>query len=240
MEILRQIQKEEEKVLRDKPFTIQLAANGAEPGMLLNAIKEYYGDKVVATDGFNCDVITEDGVYIMIRFVMEGLNRQWHSIYISSDEEYASIKKLRRAKMMRKFEMILEDFTEANDLNHGNGEYYMGEDGIIWIVEAPNNTTVMIDFRGSDTKKIEKLLLEEKYMEAINLIKDRLYNTLICFDKNEEFNNLWNVEFGEDNNFTAYDFMEMLKSDEDYFKDVLKELRGEFDYSELIDRLNAM
>lgn len=94
MEILRQIQKEKVKVLRDKPFTIQLAANGAEPGMLLNAIKEYYGDKVVATDGFNCDVITEDGVYIMIRFVMEGLNRQWHSIYISSDEKYINIKKL--------------------------------------------------------------------------------------------------------------------------------------------------
>lgn len=94
MEILRQIQKEEEKVLRDKPFTIQLAANGAEPGMLLNAIKEYYGDKVVATDGFNCDVVTEDGVYIMVRFVMEGLNRQWHSIYISNDKEYISIKKL--------------------------------------------------------------------------------------------------------------------------------------------------
>lgn len=142
--------------------------------------------------------------------------------------------------MMRKFEMILEYFTEANDLNHGNGEYCREEDGVIWIVEATNNTTMMVDFRGDDTKKIEKLLLEEKYMEAINLIKDGLYTTLICFDKNEEFNNLWSVEFGEDNNFTAYDFMEMLKSDEDYFKDVLKELRGEFDYSELIDRLTNM
>ena len=94
MEILRQIQKEEEKVLRDKPFTIQLAVKGTEPGMLLNAIKEYYGNRVVAADGFNCDIATENGVYIMIRFVMEGLNRQWHSIYISSDEEYIRIKKL--------------------------------------------------------------------------------------------------------------------------------------------------
>lgn len=142
--------------------------------------------------------------------------------------------------MMEKFEMILEDFTEANDLNHGNGEYYETEDGVIWTVEAPNNTTVMVDFRGDDTKKIEKLLLEEKYMEAINLIKDGLYTTLICFDKNEEFNNLWSVEFGEDNNFTAYDFMKMLKEDEDYFKNVTKKLREEFDYSELIDRLKNM
>lgn len=142
--------------------------------------------------------------------------------------------------MMRKFEMILGDFTEEKDLNHGNGEYYETKDGVIWTVEAPNNTTVMVDFRGSDTKKIEKLLLEEKYMEAINLTKDRLYSTLICFDKNEEFNDLWSVEFGKDYNFTAYDFMEMLKEDEDYFKSVAKELREEFDYSELIDRLKNM
>lgn len=67
-----------------------------------------------------------------------------------------------------------------------------------------------------------------------------MYNTLICFDKNEEFNNLWNVEFGEHNNFTAYDFMEMLKEDEDYFKNVVKGLREEFDCSELIDKLANM
>ena len=136
--------------------------------------------------------------------------------------------------------MILGYFTEANDLNHGNGEYYETEDGVIWTVEAPNNTTVMADFRGSDTKKIEKLLLEEKYIEAINLTKDRLYSTLICFDKNEEFNDLWSVEWGEHNNFTAYGFMEMLKEDEDYFRDVAKKLREEFDYSELIDKLANM
>ena len=94
MEILRQIQKEKEKVFSDKPFTIQLAADGTEPGMLLNAIKEYYGNQIVAADGFDCDIVTEDGVYIMVRFVMEGLNRQWHSIYISNDKEYISIKKL--------------------------------------------------------------------------------------------------------------------------------------------------
>lgn len=94
MEILRQIQKEEEKVLRNKPLTIQLAADGIESGMLLNAIREYYGNQIVETDGFYCDVVTEDGVHIMVRLVMEGLNRQWHSIYISSDEEYIRIKKL--------------------------------------------------------------------------------------------------------------------------------------------------
>lgn len=94
MEILRQIQKEKEKVLSDKPFTIQLAADGIESGMLLNAIRECYGNQIVAADGFDCDIVTEDGVYIMVRLVMEGLNRLWHSIYISSDEKYIRIKKL--------------------------------------------------------------------------------------------------------------------------------------------------
>ena len=136
--------------------------------------------------------------------------------------------------------MILDDFTSYYDLNHGNGEYYREKDGVIWIVEGYYNTTTMVDFRGDDTKKIEKLLLEEKYMEAINLIKDRLYTTLICFNKNEEFNDLWSVEFGEHNNFTAYDFMKMLKSDEDDFKNVAKKLGEEFDYSELIDRLKKL
>lgn len=142
--------------------------------------------------------------------------------------------------MIKNFEAILEYFTEANDLNHCNGEYYEEKDGVIWIVESYYNTTTMVDFRGDDTEKIEKLLLKDKYMEAINLIKDRLCTTLICFDKNEVFNELWSVEFGERNNFTAYQFVEMLKSDEDDFKSVAKKLREEFDYSELIDELRAM
>ena len=94
MEILRQIQKEKEKVFSDKPFTIQLAADGIESGMLLNAIRECYGNQIVAADGFDCDIVTENGVYIMIRFVMEGLNRLWCCIYISNDEKYINIKKL--------------------------------------------------------------------------------------------------------------------------------------------------
>lgn len=91
---LRLIQIEEEKVIRSKPLTIQLAMDKVDPRTLLDTIREYYGNRVVATDGFDCDVITEDGIYIMVRFVMEGLNKLWHSIYISSDEEYISIKKL--------------------------------------------------------------------------------------------------------------------------------------------------
>lgn len=94
MEILRQIQKEKEKVFSDKPFTIQLAADGIESGMLLNAIRECYGNQIVAADGFDCDIVTEDGVHIMVRLVMEGLNRLWCCIYISNDEKYINIKKL--------------------------------------------------------------------------------------------------------------------------------------------------
>lgn len=94
MEILRRIQKEEEKVLRNKSLTRYLTVDEVDPGMLLNTIREYYGGRVVAADGFDCDAITENGVYIMVRFVIEGLNRQWHSIYISNNEKYISIKKL--------------------------------------------------------------------------------------------------------------------------------------------------
>lgn len=91
---LRLIQKEEEKVLSNKPLNVQLAVDNVDPGMLANTISEYYGNRVIVTDGFDCDVITENGVYIMARFVMEGLNKQWHSIYISNDEKFISIKKL--------------------------------------------------------------------------------------------------------------------------------------------------
>lgn len=94
MEILRRIQKEEEKAIRNKPLTIQLAVDEVYPEILLETIREYYRNKVVAADGFDCDVITEDGVYIMVRFVMEVLNSQWCCIYISNDEKYISIKKL--------------------------------------------------------------------------------------------------------------------------------------------------
>lgn len=94
MEILRRIQKEEEKVIGSKPLTIQIAVDEVDPRTLLDTIREYYGNRVVATDGFDCDVITEDGVYIMVRFVMEGLNKLWCCIYISNDERFISIKKL--------------------------------------------------------------------------------------------------------------------------------------------------
>lgn len=94
MEILRRIQREEEKAIRNKPLTIQLAVDEVDPGTLLDTIREHYGNRVVSTDGFDCDVITEDGIHIMVRLVMEGLNRQWHSIYISNDERFISIKKL--------------------------------------------------------------------------------------------------------------------------------------------------
>ena len=94
MEILRRIQKEEEKVIGSKPLTIQITVDEVDPRTLLDTIREYYGNRVVATDGFDCDVITEDGVYIMVRFVMEGLNKLWCCIYISNDERFISIKKL--------------------------------------------------------------------------------------------------------------------------------------------------
>ena len=94
MGILRRIQKEEEKVLKSKPLTIQLVMDEVDPRTLLDTIREYYGGRVVAADGFDCDAITENGVYIMVRFVIEGLNRQWHSIYISNNERFISIKKL--------------------------------------------------------------------------------------------------------------------------------------------------
>ena len=94
MEIIRRIQKEEEKVIRSKPFTIQLAVDEVDPKILLDTISEYYGNRVVAADGFDCDIVTKDGVYIMVRFVMEGLSKLWCCIYISNDEKYISIKKL--------------------------------------------------------------------------------------------------------------------------------------------------
>ena len=91
---LRLIQIEEEKVIRSKPSTTQLAMDKVDPRTLLDTIREYYGNRVIATDGFDCDVITENGVYIMARFVMEGLNKLWCCIYISNDEKFISIKKL--------------------------------------------------------------------------------------------------------------------------------------------------
>ena len=94
MEILRRIQKEEEKVLRNKPLNGQLAVDNVDPGMLSKTISEYYRNRVVTADGFDCDIVTEDSVYIMVRFVMEGLNKLWCCIYISNDEKFISIKKL--------------------------------------------------------------------------------------------------------------------------------------------------
>ena len=37
------------------------------------------------------------------------------------------------------------------------------------------------------------------------------------FDAEEEFNELWSTDFGERNGYTAFEFVEMLKADEQQF-----------------------
>lgn len=98
----------------------------------------------------------------------------------------------------------------TSHLNFGNGEVYTDDSMINVTIEAPNHTTLNIQFIDDE---IEKLKSEFKTTYLIKAIK-----TIDGFDPEETFNELWSPEFANHNNFSPFQFVEILKEDEQFFK----------------------
>ena len=104
---------------------------------------------------------------------------------------------------------FLETLTEKYSLDYGNGDTFEQGDDFIWNVEAPNNTT------------IEVWLNNYKEMTRNDII-DELVDTLYDFDPEEVFKDLWYRDF----EYSPFTFMDMLKEDEQYFDETIKEIKA--------------
>ena len=83
-----------------------------------------------------------------------------------------------------------------------------GED--YFVVQAPNNATWQIQFDKDDE-------IDDIFSKTIKQLKE--------FDADNEFMELWSVDFAEHNHFTPSQFIRMLQEDEASFKELARELR---------------
>lgn len=113
---------------------------------------------------------------------------------------------------------MMKELTEQYSLDYGNGEICHQSDTIYWVVEAPNNATIHIDY---SLKEFEDLNDDE---EIIRYICKKLERSLYYFDADDEFEEIWSPGFGKHNNFSPSQFLNMLIEDEEYFMNIYKEL----------------
>jgi len=114
--------------------------------------------------------------------------------------------------MAQSLKDLKEELEYVTDhLNFGNGEVYIDDSMINATIEAPNHTTLNIQFIDNEIKKLKS---EFKTTYLIKTIK-----TIEAFDPEETFNELWSPEFANHNNFSPFQFMEILKKDEQFFKE---------------------
>jgi hypothetical protein len=113
-----------------------------------------------------------------------------------------------------RLENLFNNLVEELDLNYGNGGFDCLENykRFIGYIEAPNNTTLMID--------IEFGLNEEMTDEEIrNVFLEGMKESIDNFDPEETFEEIWHRDF----EYSAFEFVDMLREDEEFFKEKYSE-----------------
>lgn len=105
---------------------------------------------------------------------------------------------------------MIEKIASENYMLGDNSELYEQGNGIYAIFEEENNATIVIWF---DLDELDGANSVEILSHVLYTIIYRLRQ----FDAEEEFNALWSTDFGERNGYTAFEFVEMLKADEQQF-----------------------
>lgn len=114
--------------------------------------------------------------------------------------------------MAQSLKDLKEELEYVTDhLNFGNGEVYIDDSMINATIEAPNHTTLNIQFIDNEIEKLKSKFMSTYIKHAIKTIE--------AFDPEETFNELWSPEFANHNNFSPFQFMEILKKDEQFFKE---------------------
>ena len=114
--------------------------------------------------------------------------------------------------MTKSLKDLKEELEYVTDhLNFGNGEINTDDSMINVTIEAPNHTTLNIQFIGADIKILESEFMSTYLKHAIETIDD--------FDPEKTFNEAWSPQFAKHNNFSPFQIMEILKEDEQFFKE---------------------
>lgn len=110
--------------------------------------------------------------------------------------------------------VLAEEFLDTYNLNHGNAEIIEQDGDLYASIEARRNTTLGFWMNKNEIDECEGR------DEFIEYLKYRCKIVVNEFDVDEKFNELWDVEFGKHNGFTAREFMELLDRDFEFFEDV--------------------
>lgn len=102
---------------------------------------------------------------------------------------------------------MIKTIASENYMLGDNSEFYEQGNEIYASFEEENHATVVILF---DIDELEGA----NNVEVLSHVLYTIIYRLRQFDAEEEFNELWSEEFGR---YTAFEFVEMLKADEQQF-----------------------
>lgn len=105
---------------------------------------------------------------------------------------------------------------EDHDLSHGNFEYDEYDGEITVIVEAPNHTTFSIYHN------------PEEHGDTIGDFRKRFVEQIDEFNAEEEYEELWSLDFGNHNGFTADSFYVLLHVAGLFFEKVAEDMTDDF------------
>lgn len=98
-------------------------------------------------------------------------------------------------------------------LDYNNADVELFENDVLaMMVEAPNHATVEVSV------DLTNLVLDDKKMLK-KIILRTIAGEIRKFNADDEFDELWSIEFGRHNGFRASEFIKMLQEDEEYFKE---------------------
>lgn len=105
---------------------------------------------------------------------------------------------------------MIETIASENYMLGNNSEFYEQDNEIYASFEEENHSMVRIWF---DIDVLDEL----NSVEVLSYVLSTIIYRLRQFDAEEEFNELWSTDFGKHNGYTAFEFVEMLKADEQQF-----------------------
>lgn len=106
---------------------------------------------------------------------------------------------------------LAENIIDRYLLDYNNAEVELQEGILYMTVEAPNHATIGVDVNLNDwvlNKRVTEKIIIKAIVEQIR-----------TFDADDEFDELWSIEFSRHNGFRASEFIGMLQEDEAFFKD---------------------
>ncbi len=108
---------------------------------------------------------------------------------------------------------LAQNIINRYSLDYDNAEVELFENDILAImVEAPNHAIVEV------TIDLNNWVLEDKKMVE-KIILRTIADEIRKFNADDEFDELWSIEFGRHNGFRASEFIQGLQEDEKYFKE---------------------